>query len=175
MLRRFFCGILTAVTIFVFLTSCAEDSQTPTDYQNTINGASVTFDYGVTTYSADIVFDGDIPDDTTQYRPATVTFTSPEELTGLVLKYTSDSATASIGKVSLDLPKNTGNEVYMIVRLFSMYPEEIFEEETDVVKFRTDMFGKTVTYEVFFDGDDPSSANISWDNGQIKVTKITVS
>ena len=175
MLRQFFCGILTVFTVLISTVSCTKDSSSPTDYQNALKGASVAFDYGVVSYTADITFDGVIPADHSEYRPATVTFTSPEELTGLVLKYTTDSAAASIGKVSLELPDNTGNEVYMIVRLFSMYPEEIYEDGTDVVKFRTDIFGKTVTYEVLFDGSDPSSASISWDGGQIKVTRITLS
>ncbi len=175
MLRRTFCGILTVFSVIIFLTSCKNNTSVPTDYQSAVKGASVSFDYGVTSYSADISFDGNIPDDPAKRRAATITFTSPDDLTGLVLQYSEDKTLASIGKVSLDLPENTGNEMYYIVRLFSLYPEEIFEENTGLVKFRADVSGTEVTFELIFDGKFPSSANISWENGQIKISKIAIS
>ncbi|MBE6709194.1 MAG: hypothetical protein E7578_08145 [Ruminococcaceae bacterium] len=175
MLRRIFCGILAVVTLLISQTSCEKnDTASPTDYQSSVKSATVSFDYGVTSYSADISFDGDIPTDKEKRRSATVSFTSPDEVTGLVLKYTESSTSASIGKISLDLPKNTGNEIYYAVRLFSMYPDELYESNAELAKFRANVFGAEITFEIFFDEGVPSSANIRWDNGQIKVSKITL-
>ena len=175
MIRRLFCGIIVTIAVLMCQTACSGDTSSPIDYQSSVKGASVSFDYGFESYTADITFDGNIPDKPEIRRDATISFTSPEDLTGLVLKYTENSAVATVGKLSLDLPKSTGVEMYYIIRLFSMYPDELFEKNSDSAKFRADVSGCEVTFEVFLDKGVPSSANIKWNSGQIKVTKISLS
>lgn len=174
MLRRKFCGILAAFTVILLLASCAQSKTELLDYQNTLKGVGAAWEYGLTSYTADITFDSEISNDPAVRRSATVTFTSPEEITGLVVKYTADSTEASVGKVSLDLPENTGNELYLVVRLFSLYSEEMAEESADSAKFRTVINDEETTFDVTYRDGVPVSADISWDSGEIKVTEINV-
>ncbi len=173
MFGRKFCGILAVITSIVILASCTKNSSSLLDYQNILKGVSADWEYGLTSYTADITFDGDVPEDSSVRRGATVTFTSPEELTGLTVKYTADSTEASVGKVTLDLPENTGNELYLLVRLFSLYSEELAEDRDGHAKFRGVINGTETEFDVTYKDGVPLSADIIWNGGEIKVTSIT--
>jgi len=159
------CCIIAAAVILV---SCTSVGGTLLDYQTAVSGATVRWEYDGCKYEAELIFEGDIPEEQAKYRRAAVKLTSPEEIAGLTVRYYDDGGAVSVGTVSFDLPKNTGNEVYRIVRSLSLYPDEMnYREDLQNVRFATLEGESTVYYDMTY-GDDgcPKTAVISWGDGK---------
>lgn len=173
MQRKRYYTVLATLSVVLFLfTSCSGDRAELLGFQKDLSQVNLTWEYGFSTYTSMISFDEGVPDVAGTPRAATVSFTSPEELEGLVVKYTKDAVEASVGKAAFELPKNTGNEMYLLVRLFTLYEEEILEMETDRATFRTVINHSETEFNVTYKSGFPTGAEICWDGGDIKVTKI---
>ena len=166
---------ILAIVIVFMLSACTGSGVSLTDYQNNIRKATVQWEYGVAEYTADITFDGEVPEDSSECRAAAINFTSPEELTGLSVRFADGTATASVGKVKLDLPESAGRELYLLVKLFSLYPVEMAESTGDSAKFRMTVDGEEAEFDVSYKGSVPKSAIITAGGDEIKVTEINVS
>ncbi|MBQ7828611.1 MAG: hypothetical protein IJ386_10155 [Clostridia bacterium] len=167
--------ILPFILILSVLASCGVgDGGSFLDYQSSIGEASVSWDIGGRAYSADIVFDGGIPDDPAEVRCATVTVTSPETISGTVVTYSPEGVTAAVGGVSFPLPENMGREIYRILRSLGLYDDEIKgagngSGEVTAVRFEVPLYGGITEYDITYGEEYPDKAVIKWDGGEMTV------
>lgn len=169
------------VILFVFLfcsvlmTACTVDGGQLLDYQQNTTGTAVRWEYDGTSYEGIVTFDGEIPTDPAQYRSATVTINSPEEIAGLTVKYSPDGVNVSVGGVTFDLPENTGQELYRLIRSLSLYSEEMKgagngSGTVTAVRFEAPTCGTLTEYDITYNDEGyPVSAKITWDESEITV------
>lgn len=173
-MRRFLCFML-AVCLSL-LCGCAGVGGSFLDYQNNIGAATVTWEYGGKTYTAEVSFDGAIPEDPATVRPATVSVAAPEEIAGTTISFTPEGTTATVGGVTHTLPENMGREVYRIVRSLSLYQSEMKgagngSGTVTAVRFEVPMYGGVTEYDITYGEDKrPVSASVTWDGGEMTVT-----
>lgn len=167
------CGTLLAVFMIIMSVSCTKSGEDILAYQKDLKEVTVEWTGGVSSYSARVILEGEMPVDPSVRRLSMVEFTSPEDISGLVIRFEGDTAEATVGKVKLDLPENSGDDVYLIARLFSLYPSELARSDASHGEFRTTVDGRDVTFKVNYEEKLPVSADISWDTGEMKVTRIT--
>ena len=74
-MRRFVCYIVSLC--LVLLCGCSGTVGNFLDYQNNVASATVTWDIKGKVFTAEITFDGEIPEDSAVLRPATVTVSAP--------------------------------------------------------------------------------------------------
>ncbi len=169
-MRGFF-GYILAAVLCLSLSGCSGTSRDNiAGYQQNITGASVTWIKDGREYSAEITIDG-VADE--GYIPSAVTVTAPENISGMKIEYSGDSADVSVGGVSFALTDNMGNEVYRIVK--SLLPD-IKDRKgagggTGVsVLYECDMFGSVTSFDISY-GEDrcPKDAKIIWDEEEITV------
>lgn len=167
--------ILSALLVLCVLSACsAGEDREFLDYQNNIGKATVSWEYGGKGYSAEIVFSGEIPDDPSTVRDATVTVTSPESIAGTTVTYSADGVTAAVGGVSFPLPENMGREVYRIVRSLGLYRDEIKgagngSGEVTAVRFEVPLYGGITEYNITYGEDYPDTATVKWDGCEMPV------
>lgn len=169
-LKKYICAVIILGVLVT--TGCSgKGDGSLAEKQKNITGAAVTWTLDGREYSANITLDGDMPD--TGFCPATVSVTSPEEISGVTLAYSGDSATATVGSVSFTLPENTGEEVYRIARSLSLTLEERKGAGSGTgtsVLYEAEVFDGITSFDITY-GDDkyPETATITWDGGEMTV------
>ncbi len=170
--------ILLYIAVFaLILTGCSKTGgENLAARQESVVGADVTWEINGRAYSANVVL-GDCGKEggsDGKFIPATVTVTSPENISGLCIAFSADSAAASVGGVSFPLPDNMGREVYLIVK--SLRPNQserkgAGEAGGRAVLYEWEAFGKMASFDTVY-GDDkyPISSKITWGETEIKVT-----
>lgn len=167
--RRIYRTVCAMLAIgLTVLSSCENKSENGLlGYQDKLERASVKWEYGGTEYEGSITFEESVPSDTESYRRACVNICSPEELDGLSVEYSRDTATVTVGDVSVALPESAANTLYTLVRSLSLYKDEIKGAGSGgtvtAVSFEAAVGGAFAEYNIVY-GDEkyPLSAEVTW-------------
>lgn len=172
-MRRFFCFIVALGV--VLLLGCDTDNSSFLDYQKNISGAIVTWNDSGREYTAEVVFDTDMPESTNEIRRTRVTVREPENIAGTTLSFSPDENTVSVGGVSFSLDGNMGRKVYRVVRSLSLYKSEMKgagngSGEVTAIRYEVPLFDGVTEYDITY-GDNrlPVSAIVKWDGGEMSV------